>query len=337
MTEDLEFFERAVDAVRSADTYGLLDHERQVLVIEVLTGYSGSKLVGALQRLCRLFQDDDSACYLEIGVFQGLTLNSVASANPGLPCFGVDNFAFFDPKHENMAIVKARMAALGNDNAQLINADYEDALSSLDSYLNGRKIGVYFIDGPHDYRSQLMCLELALPYLHERAIVVVDDCNYEHVRQANADFLRTHNEWALFTQAYTSAHPSNLDVPRRKIAESGWWNGVNVLCRDPAFLIARELPPTPRSRERFENDHLVHPHRMAPMVVECLAVADALVTFSPARMVRAIMSFFRKYKTCHQKLGGFTAMNTNSERLDEFSTADISSRTARNPPKSLDM
>lgn len=337
MTEDLEYFERAVDAIRSANTEGLLNHERQALAVDVLTGYSGNKLVGALQRLCRLFSGDTAACYLEIGVFQGLTLNSVACANPEFPCFGVDNFAFFDPRQENMAIVKARMAALGNDNAQLINSDYEDALSSLDCYLKGRKISVYFIDGPHDYRSQLMCLELALPYLHERAIIVVDDSNYEHVRQANADFLKIHSEWALLAQAYTPAHPSNLDASRRKIAESGWWNGVNVLCRDPGFLISREIPPTPRSRERFENDHLVHPHRMEPLVVECLEVADAFMTFSPGRTGRAIMSFFRKYKSSLQKLGGFRAMNTYSEKLVEFSTADMSPLATGRLPESVDM
>lgn len=325
MTKDLEFLGRVLDAVVSANNEGLLNHERQTLAADVLTGYSGSKLVGALQRLCGLFDGDETACYLEIGVFQGLTLNSVACANPGLPCFGIDNFAFFDPKQENMAIVKNRMTALGNNNADIINFDYEDALSSLDGFLKGRKIGVYFIDGPHDYRSQLMCLEFALPYLHERAVIVVDDSNYEHVRQANADFLRTHSEWALLAQAYTPAHPSNLDSTQRTIAKEGWWNGVNVLCRDPNFLIPREVPPTRRSRERFVTDHLIHPHRMAPLSVECLELVDALTTISVRKLARAILNLIRKYQSSRQELGDFRAMNTYSKGLADFSTIDMPS------------
>lgn len=137
MTEDAEFYRRAIAAVSSANTEGVLQHERRALAEKVLSGYSGRKLVGALQRLCRLFDGDETACYLEIGVFQGLTLNSVASANRVFPCYGVDNFAYFDPRQENMSLVKERMAALGIDNAELINADYEDALSSLDRYLGG--------------------------------------------------------------------------------------------------------------------------------------------------------------------------------------------------------
>ena len=45
---------------------------------EGLSGISGLKTVGVLQRLARLFAGETDACYLEIGVFQRLTLVSVA-------------------------------------------------------------------------------------------------------------------------------------------------------------------------------------------------------------------------------------------------------------------
>ena len=95
---------------------------------------------------------------------------------------------FFDPEKKNLSIVEERLTKLQLDNAFIINNDYEDALENLRHTIGDKKIGVYFIDGPHDYRSQLMCLELALPYLHEQAVIIVDDSNYRNVRQANRDF-----------------------------------------------------------------------------------------------------------------------------------------------------
>ena len=54
-------------------------------------------------------------------------------------------------------------------------------MNSLEDYLLGRKISIYFIDGAHDYRSQLIALLHAQKYLHENALIVVDDANYEEI------------------------------------------------------------------------------------------------------------------------------------------------------------
>ncbi len=170
---------------------------------DILDGFSGEKLVGLMQRLPGLFAHDENACYLEVGVFQGLTLLSIAAANPNFKCYGIDNFAFFDPDGQNKGIIEKRIAKLNLSNAFLIEKDYEDALESLSIELGQTKIGVYFIDGPHDYRSQLMCLELALPYLTDHAVIVIDDSNYKHVRQANRDFLKIHPSYKLIFEAYT--------------------------------------------------------------------------------------------------------------------------------------
>ncbi len=312
-----------VDAINQAHVHGLLEHEKQSLASAILTGYSGNKIVGVLQRLCRLYSGDETACYLEIGVFQGLTLNSVASAVPSLACYGIDNFSYFDPEKKNLSIVHQRIAALGNSNAELINADYEDALDNLGSWLGDRKIAVYLVDGPHDYRSQLMCLELVVPHLHEQAVIVIDDSNYEHVRQANSDFLRTHKEWGLIAQAYTSSHPENMAPQDRASATSGWWNGVNILVRDPDGLVTRSYPPTQRSRASFEADHLVHPHRMAPLVIDSLQLTNEIANKAPLAFVRRLVRMLRKVNSIHQRLAKFDSMNTNSNELPSFSVSSI--------------
>lgn len=246
------------EAIRMANEHGLLEQEQS----DVLTGFSGEKLVGAIQRLIEAQKNLKNTCYLEVGVFQGLTLLSAALANPDKACFGVDNFSFFNEENENHEIVKKRIEKLRLPNANIIDSGFEEAFSNLENHLGGRKIGVYFIDGPHDYRSQLTCLMFAKPYLADHAVILVDDSNYQHVRQANADFLRTFDEFALLFEAYTPAHPANLNDEKKSRALEGWWNGLNILVHDPDHILKRELPET-GSRDLYYDSHEVFRHEFA--------------------------------------------------------------------------
>ena len=298
--------------IRDADEQGLAsDIDRTVL-----DGYSGEKLIGALQRLSALWAGDPTACYLEIGVYQGLTLLSVAGAVPGMPCFGIDNFAFFDPDGRNLDIVHARRETLGLDNAILVNEDYEDAFERLDDHLGSRRIAVLFIDGPHDYRSQLMCLQLALPYLHRSASIVVDDSNYRHVRQANRDFLVTHPEFKLLFDAYTRCHPANMPAREREEASRGWWNGVNVIVHDPEDVVPRNFPPTERSRELFENEHLLHASPVAPFHAAAGKLLTAIDRSRPVSVLLQLARLKRRMRgSSRARRGLHDAMNTYSSDL----------------------
>ncbi len=302
-----------LEAVRQAARTGLMAHPKATRASEVLTGLSGEKLTGSLQRLTSLFSEDAGACYLEVGVFQGLTLHSVAAANPEVQCFGIDNFAFFDPDKKNLFMVEERKRVLENDNAYLINLDYEDAFESLD--LGGKKIGVYFVDGPHDYRSQLMCLELALPFLHDQAFIVIDDCNYNHVRQANRDFLVTHPEFNLLFQAYSQCHPMRMDLKERLQAYESWWNGVNILCRDQNGVLSREYPPTERNRHQFELDHLVHAHGDTKAVIGALSLYSGIRYLSLKALARGLLGLIKSPRRRRSDGHWFESMNTDSHDL----------------------
>lgn len=116
-----------IQAIKGAESSGLVPETD----LKILSGLSGDKLVGSLQRLTSLFSEDKNTCYLEVGVFQGLTLLSVANSCSNSTCYGIDNFAQFDPKGENFGIVKSRRDKLGLENVHIINKDYEDALETL--------------------------------------------------------------------------------------------------------------------------------------------------------------------------------------------------------------
>ncbi len=266
----MEEFKEIAAEIKEAEENGLMGEET-----DVLTGYSGKKLVGLLQRLSRK-RVSDEACYLEVGVYQGLTLLSVAKELSKGKAYGIDNFAFFDRDGKNFSLVKERKQKLNIDRAEVINMDYEDALENLSEHINHKKVGVYFIDGPHDYRSQLMCLLLILPHLADNAIILVDDCNYRHVRQANRDFLSSHPEYKLIYQSYGKSHPLNMNAADRKEAENGWWDGINVIVKDPDNKLPQMLPPTFRSRLLYENEHAIHATKHPDVVPGLLPIVNLL-------------------------------------------------------------
>jgi len=203
-------------------------------------GYTGYRIIKLLQDFTRLFSGKKNICYLEIGVFKGLTLNSVAIENPSIPCIGVDNFSQFDKDNSNKNCVIQTAKELKNDNISLIVNDFEEFLNTGDG-LRKNKIGVYFFDGPHDYRSQLVGLMQAVPHLAQGAIIVVDDCNYPHVRKANKDFLKAFPAFKLVLEVLTDAHPLVHSKPMKKYKET-WWNGIDVIVHDPDDRLELNFP-----------------------------------------------------------------------------------------------
>lgn len=263
------------DAIRETERDGHLTDRRS----EGLSGLSGARTVGLLQRLAKIYEDVPDACYLEIGVFQGLTLVSTALEAPGLACFGVDNFATLDPGGENRAIVDDRINRFGARNAELINSDFEVALESLGNHIGDRRVGIYLVDGPHDYRSQLICLTLAQPFLHENAVIIIDDANYPDVRWSTRDFLLAFPEYRLAFDSYSTDHPANLGATEKAAFEETWLNGIHVLVRDPENSLAPMIPPTTDTeRDLYLNEWLAHRLRLAELAPEALVLADAVVS-----------------------------------------------------------
>ncbi len=302
---------KIIEAIKCSESEGAMVDSSE----GILTGFSGNKLVGTLQRFTSLFPDDN-ICYLEVGVFQGLTLLSVANSCSSSSCYGIDNFAFFDPGSKNLGIVQDRINKLKLSNAHIINQDYEDALENLHRHIGNKKVGVYFIDGPHDYRSQLMCLELILPYLHEEAVIVIDDCNYRHVRQANRDFLITHPGFKLVFESYAKCHPCNMTAAEEKVARENWWDGVNIIVRDPHQVLASMYPPTERSRFVYENEHILHAAKIAELAPQALNIVQAAYEMNLRGMIGSIVRFYRASKPFKALFKQrYSAVNTYSESL----------------------
>jgi hypothetical protein len=312
-TMNLEHYKKIMDIVQETEKSGDLIQARE------LTGLSGEKVVGTLQRLAKFQNGFTEGCYLEIGVFQGLTLISVASVLDGSLAYGVDNFAQFDPKGVNERIVKKRAELNGLNNIRLINADYEEALENLEKHIGDSKIGLYFVDGPHDYRSQLTCLNLARPHLSANSVIVVDDCNFRHVRLANRDFLFANPEFKLLFEAYTDCHPCNMDKNGKEEARKGWWNGVNMIVRDPDNTLSVMFPETHRDRALFENDNIVHSAKYGVLAPEAIFFVQSTCSLHLMSALKQLAKMWIKLrKNRKQSVGKYPSMNTYSERLPKM-------------------
>lgn len=231
-------------------------------------GFSGAALMGLLTALTAELCDADHA-YTEIGVYRGLTLSTVA-AGTDAPCIGIDDFSLFNADASNRPAVEARLAAAGCTNATLVDSDFELALRGWAGLGHGAAhIGVLFIDGPHDYRSQLMALLLGRPLMRDHGVMIVDDANYAHVRQASYDFLAASPDWALVAEVTTPGHPDVVTAEQAAQARSGWWNGVHVLQHDPTHAVPRlDIPATDLSL--YVDSHDLFRHRFGPTALAAL-------------------------------------------------------------------
>src|SRR5262249_42638689 len=139
---------------------------------------------------------DGDEFYAEVGCFRGASLVGALSGHPGRRALAVDNFSLFDPEGHNRRILAANLAAFGlRQQVQFHNQDFMECLLVLRR--TPLKVGMYFYDGAHDYRSQLLGLLLAVPLLAPRALLVVDDSNCAGVKQATWDFLALQPEGRL--------------------------------------------------------------------------------------------------------------------------------------------
>lgn len=132
----------------------------------------------------------ENEIYCEIGCYQGSTLIGSLLHNNQALAYAADNFSEFDVSGENESILISNLRSFNLESqVNFFNCDFEvffmdwllakqdqETEESLGDLFNSR-IGVYFYDGAHDYRSQLMALLLVKPFLADQALIIIDDSN----------------------------------------------------------------------------------------------------------------------------------------------------------------
>jgi hypothetical protein len=286
----------------------IINKTKDNVVVEKLEldGFSGNKLLYLIHELTNHLCSNNNI-YLEIGVFRGLTLLTNSKKNLNVKCYGIDNFSLFDSNLENKNFLLSKIKELNLNNCNLIDLDYENALDNLKKYINHSKIGVYFIDGAHDYRSQLVSLLRIKPFLDENSVIIIDDANYPHVRHATNDFLKSHSEFALLFEAYTKSHPFNMSKDDYiNIAKNGWWNGVNVIINDSNNYLPKVLTEE-SNKELYFITHDIFRNKFAKISYDIIKLAQESKYDELSKLIDN-----------NSKLDLFNHQNTFSEYLPSF-------------------
>lgn len=192
---------------------------KSYLFSKALSQIQGMTTANVMQLLnCAVAQMDAGEIYCEVGTYRGSTLVGAMLEQSGKLACAVDNFSEFDSKGENLAKLQENLSRF-NLQEQVIfhNQDFEEFLIGLQQQYR-HKVGVYFYDGAHDYRSQLMGLLLATPLLADGALIVIDDSNSDTVQQGIWDFIA----------AYPNCR-SLLNLPTPIARHPSFWNGIHVL------------------------------------------------------------------------------------------------------------
>jgi hypothetical protein len=159
-------------------------------------------------------QMPENQAFVNVGVWHGFTLLSGMANNDHKRCIGVDNFTEFGRPRE--AFLERFNHHKGPEHF-FHKMDYVDYFSEV----HNEPIGFYIYDGNHNYDSQLVGLKVAEPFLSENSIILIDDANYDMVRESTKDYISDSSyeyEVVLDQNTFCNYHPT-------------FWNGVIVLQR----------------------------------------------------------------------------------------------------------
>ena len=159
-------------------------------------------------------QMQDNHTFVNVGVWHGFTLLSGIINNARKRCIGIDNFSEFGgPRNAFLEKFKKHK----RPNHSFYEMDYIDYFSNV----HKEPIGFYMYDGNHSHKNQLRGLQVAEPFFSENCILLIDDANYDEVRQVTMEFLSSSSyeyQIILDRTTYCNYHPT-------------FWNGILMLQR----------------------------------------------------------------------------------------------------------
>jgi hypothetical protein len=177
-------------------------------------GMSGKKF-----RMClnNLIGSLDDARYLEIGVHIGGTLCSAISQNR-VTVTAIDNWSLYGRGGIDCFFNVAKFRGV-EAKISVLERDFREI-----DYATIGKFNVYFFDGPHEEQDQYDGATMPQPAWDPTCILIVDDWNWDKVRNGTLRGLRDSG----VTLEYSIALRTSLDgsTPAVQTTFSDWHNGL---------------------------------------------------------------------------------------------------------------
>jgi hypothetical protein len=180
--------------------------------ILALEGFSGKKTRHFYNNLL----SKDNISYLEIGTWKGATVCS-AMYNNNATVVCIDNWSELGgPKHDFLVNFDKFKGA---NNATFIEGDCYTITHNISG------VNVYLYDGNHTFESQYNALTKYINSLADTFIFIVDDWNWDFVRESTKKSIVDLNLTVLYDHSIIipSEPGTHLNSTQDK---EGWWNGI---------------------------------------------------------------------------------------------------------------
>lgn len=185
--------------------------------------------------------------YCQVGCFPEALLVGALFNHPETIAYTVDNLA--DTHHIENPLEKLSDSLEQFEIAEQVifcEQEVSEFVTDLNTFAPETNIGVYFYNGSPDYRSVFLSLLLILPFLGERAIIILNNSNWSSVQQACRDFLATQPHSQLLL---------NLPTPHAHYPTFG--NGLQVISWDQSKLNDHQVssqPPFIAALKQFSRE-----------------------------------------------------------------------------------
>ena len=122
--------------------------------------------------------------YVEVGSLRGTSLIAAMVGNDDADFVAIDDFSMQDGSRKQL---ERNVEQFGLEVPTIVEGDAFQVIPS--GALAGKSVGVYYYDAGHSYEQQLDGLRMIEPWLADRALLIVDDTDWEQVERATRDYL----------------------------------------------------------------------------------------------------------------------------------------------------
>lgn len=191
------------------------NHSKCVKEILEMDGMSGKKTRHFYNNICSV----KGIRYLEIGTWKGSSICS-SMCNNNITCVAIDNWSEFGGPREDFLINFNKFKV--NNNATFIeNNCWEVDTSKLFQF------NIYMYDGDHNTDSHYKALNYYINCLDNIFIYIVDDWNWDYIRNFTYKAIEDNKLNILFTkEILTPTHDGHVAIVSGP--ESDWHNGIVV-------------------------------------------------------------------------------------------------------------
>jgi protein O-GlcNAc transferase len=209
---DFERFERELHEL--FDDFPASEHprgQRFNRVLDEIPGLARENNLALLNLAASMVEPGES--YVEVGTHHGTSLIAAMIGNEDTDFVAVDNFSFSDGSRERL---DENIARFGMERPTILEGDAFELIPG--GALGDRRVAVYYYDNGHAYEQQLDGLRMIEPWLAERALLIVDDTDWDRVERATRAYLQEQPRARLLVW-----------IPGKDKGYPAWWEGVQVL------------------------------------------------------------------------------------------------------------